>query len=466
MKESVYNIYISGKEDDNIHLIYNAFKNTLISDNDNNVKRFISGCKGEIKLSSEYITKDEFEELISAGILVSDEIDEKQLVIDKNKKRLEILNNKYDHLSLVITPTLRCNFKCYYCFESTNIRKDEGTISLEVQNDIIDYITKSITEYHIKAIEITWYGGEPLIQQNIIFSMQQKINEICKLHNVKRGLLIVTNGLLCTPETCDQLCKLGIKKVQITIDGPEHIHNKRRLYPKDPTNNYNTILNNILHSNESMKFRIRINLDKTNNEFIYDLINDLIERKIWPYKKNVSVYTARVESASKTDLSKGEYAVLEDEVRRYLMNKYNEIKQTDKAKLNFLYPKAGGEVVCGYGVSRNSWIVSYNGDVFRCAESVGEKEHIVGTTKDLLKDFGQSIFEKIKIDINSFEKWGCFDCKYFPICGTTCPWDYLKSNEGRRCTEWKSLLEYRILKQYKSFLNEPEVFESVPFKVE
>ena len=88
--------------------------------------------------------------------------------------------------------------------------------------------------------------------------------------------------------------------------------------------------------------------------------------------------------------------------------------------------------------------------------------------KDLLEDFGQSIFEKMKLDNQTFERWGCFECKYFPICASNCPWDNLidSSNNGRRCTKWKSLLEYRLLNQYKLFLKEPEIFNSVPFNAE
>ena len=119
---------------------------------------------------------------------------------------------------------------------------------------------------------------------------------------------------------------------------------------------------------------------------------------------------------------------------------------------------------CGLGVYPNSWVISANGDVFRCWESVGQKENCVGTVKDLLNDFGHSVFEKLKVDNQTFERWGCFDCKYFPICASKCPWDYLKSNKNeRRCTIWKSVLEYRLLNQYKQFLTNPEILTKVPF---
>jgi len=467
MKESIYNFHINDRGN-NIYIIYNALKNTLIQDDECRIQKFIMQCNGDILFNSDYISEDDFNDLISSGIIVSDETDEKQIAIEVNKKRLEKLYKQNDSLSLVITPTLQCNFKCYYCFESTNTRKNEDAISMEVQNDIINFISKSITTNNIKELNITWYGGEPLMQQQIIFALQEQINTICKLHDVKSHAFIFTNGVLLTPEVSELLYEHGIRKAQVTLDGQENIHNKRRFYPVDPTNNYKIILDNILNSNENIRFLIRINIDKSNKDLVFHLIDDLINRKIWPYKKNVTIYMGHVISTDKkVELSYQEFAEFEDSIRYYLMNKYNEITKTKEAKLKFHYPTYGGDLKCGYGIFRDAWVVSYNGELFRCLQSVGIKDHVVGTVKDLLKDFGQSIFEKIKIDNYTFERWGCFECKYFPICASRCPWDYLNSsNNERRCTKWKYLLEYRLIHQYKQFLTNPEIFRNVPFKVE
>jgi uncharacterized protein len=467
MKASNYNFFINDK-DEGIYIIYNALENTLVRDDDCKVQRFISHCNGEIQFNSDYISEEDFNDLVSSGIIVSNDIDEKKIAIEINRKKLEKLHKRNDVLSLVITPTLLCNFKCYYCFESVKTRKDEEILSMNVQNDIINFISKSITKNSIKEVYIKWYGGEPLIQQRIIFSMQEKINTICQLYDIKLRSDIVTNGILLTPEISELLYAHGIRSVQVTIDGPETIHNKRRIYPADPTNNYKIILDNLLKANGNIRFNIRINIDKTNKDLIFSLIDDLIKRKIWPYKKNVSIYLAQVISNDrKVGLSNEEFADFDDRVRYYLMNKYNEITQTNNAKLRFHYPTYGGDVRCGYGMFRDTWVISYNGDLFRCWESVGKKEHIVGTVKDLLEDFGQSIFEKLKVDNQTFERWGCFECKYFPICASNCPWDYLSSsNNERRCTKWKSVLEYRLISQYKQFLANPEIFTNVPFNVE
>lgn len=467
MKASIYNFFISDSNE-YIYIIYNALRNTLVRDDNCKIKKFIDQCNEDIQFNSDYITEVEFNSLITSGILVPNDINEKQIAIDVNKKRLEKQHKKNDLLSLVITPTLQCNFNCYYCFENTKIRKDEEALGMDVQNDIIHFISLSITKNHIKEVNIIWYGGEPLIQKQIIFSMQERINAICKSYNVKLSSCIITNGVLLTPEISESLYEHGIENAQVTIDGPETTHNKRRIYPTDPTSNYKIILNNLLKSNECLRFNIRINIDKINKDLIFSLIEDLIKRKIWPYKKNVSLYLAKVRSSDRrVNLSNKEFAIFEDRVRSYLMNQYNEITQTNKAKLKFHYPTNGSDVRCGYGIYRDTWVIGYNGDLFRCWESIGENKHIVGTIKDLLVDFGQSIFEKIKVGNQTFEQWGCFDCKYFPICERNCPWDFLNNeNNERRCTTWKSVLEYRLINQYKQFLANPEIFTTVPFNVE
>ena len=53
-----------------------------------------------------------------------------------------------------------------------------------------------------------------------------------------------------------------------------------------------------------------------------------------------------------------------------------------------------------------------------------------------------SIMYKLDGDM---KKWGCFDCKYFPICATTCPWNFIDNKEERRCTKWKDINAQQLI---------------------
>lgn len=58
---------------------------------------------------------------------------------------------------------MACNFKCFYCFETDQV-KAEGAMKPEIVESLLNYMRKSIKN-GIKAIDITWYGGEPLLEK-------------------------------------------------------------------------------------------------------------------------------------------------------------------------------------------------------------------------------------------------------------------------------------------------------------
>ena len=463
MKISQYNFLLKDPEN-NIFLVYNSLKNSLLQvENEEKAEALVSG-KFEISL----LDQQEITILENNGMIVSDFFDElgiaKQYMNDKWNK---IRTNSDSSLSLTITPTLGCNFRCFYCYEASDFRKAQGEISEDVQGNILEYIKRSI-ESGIKNLKITWYGGEPLLKKDIIYSLQSKINILCDAHNIEYNHSIVTNGLLFDKDTSDKLYNLGITNAQITIDGPKDMHNRRRYLPQTPEVNYETLIKNILEANEDMLISIRINIDKQNKDKIKELIDDLIEKKVWPYKKNVNIYFAFVESGigcsnNTYGLDINETYIIEDQLRHYQVERYNEIFQTDKAKLEFKYPHKGGNITCAHGVANNVWVIDYEGKLYRCWEAVGQDSLSVGTIKDLLNDFGREITQKLNNNDKRREKWGCYQCKYLPICSVRCPWEFLENTDVRKCVDWKHALEYRLITQYKQYKENPDIFHKALF---
>lgn len=107
------------------------------------------------------------------------------------RKRFESFSSKT--LSLVIAPTLACNFACPYCYESN---LPISSMSQDVEDGIIHFI-KSYDKVCDK-IEVCWDGGEPLIGFDTIKSLFNKIETNTSLTVVNH--IIVTNGYLLTEE--------------------------------------------------------------------------------------------------------------------------------------------------------------------------------------------------------------------------------------------------------------------------
>jgi len=119
--------------------------------------------------------------------------------------------------------TARCNARCKMCFYEENMEKASG-IAKELTLDEYEKISKGIKLINILGIS----GGEPFLRDDL--------SEIIKILYKNCSPLVVdlpTNGFF-TDKIIRQVtdiaghCKDMTVDVQLSIDGPEHIHNEIR----------------------------------------------------------------------------------------------------------------------------------------------------------------------------------------------------------------------------------------------
>ena len=150
-------------------------------------------------------------------------------------KRLKSFGGKT--LSLVIAPTLACNFACPYCYEAN---LPLSLMDEKVENGIIDFINSFSSR--CDSLEICWEGGEPLLGIDKIKSLLERIETKSSLPLTYHS--IITNGYLLSEEMLNYFKTKNLNFVQITIDGKEATHNKSRIL-KNGGNSYERIINNI-----------------------------------------------------------------------------------------------------------------------------------------------------------------------------------------------------------------------------
>lgn len=101
--------------------------------------------------------------------IVQDDYDEMtELYTKRNFQKYSI-----ESLGLTIAPTLGCNFKCIYCYETSK----PGIMQPEVSDKIVEFVEKQSS--HLKSLNVTWYGGEPLLTKELLYSLSEKFIEIC-----------------------------------------------------------------------------------------------------------------------------------------------------------------------------------------------------------------------------------------------------------------------------------------------
>ena len=126
-------------------------------------------------------------------------------------------------LSATFHLTHNCNLNCSYCYTG---EKKDFSMTKEIVNKSIDFVLEEAIKTKAKKLNITFFGGEPLLEKQKIFHI---INE---LNRRKRNLIInyqmSTNGLLLTEKTMKLLFEKRVY-VSLSIDGTPEINDMNRI---------------------------------------------------------------------------------------------------------------------------------------------------------------------------------------------------------------------------------------------
>jgi radical SAM protein with 4Fe4S-binding SPASM domain len=119
--------------------------------------------------------------------------------------------------------TERCNLRCSHCYQEGN-RCWEMTLGeiTSVMDEVSEMITAWDEAYDVQfESSFTVTGGEPFLRSDfsaILAALNQKGFDT----------YILTNGTLISRERARELADLGVRGVQISLEGPEHIHDSIR----------------------------------------------------------------------------------------------------------------------------------------------------------------------------------------------------------------------------------------------
>lgn len=342
-------------------------------------------------------------------------------------------------LGLTVAPTLDCNFRCFYCYQQNY--KQPHYMSKEIANKVIDFVKQRINPSYTK-VGIAWYGGEPLLALSTIEHISRELKivlcngETEDKKNVKLEASIVTNGYLLNEKNSEVLSKeCNVKSVQVTLDGPKEIHDRRRLH-KDGDSSYDVIVRNLKNNAHFFeRISIRINVDKTNKAFIPDLLKELQDMP-----KNIQPYLAPVRTDNVQDTG---FAKICYDSKDFGLEV--ESKSEFIGLLKYPQPTYG---VCG-ATKENSFGIDPDGYLYKCWNEIGQKEKSIGSVMDGITNY-ERYFKWIAFDPTDYHE--CRECDILPICNAgNCPYRVLFPEEagtGKECMEEKWILE----KELSSFI--------------
>ena len=127
-------------------------------------------------------------------------------------------------LHLIVNATEKCNFRCVYCYEDFAL----GRMKPVVAGAIVKLVRRRVAA-GLQQLELAFFGGEPLAAWSIVRDLAENLSAICAAGGVSFISHVTTNGALLDSERLAFLVAHGVNEFQITLDGPEVIHDQRRV---------------------------------------------------------------------------------------------------------------------------------------------------------------------------------------------------------------------------------------------
>jgi len=370
----------------------------------------------------------------SSGCLIEDDVDELE--------RLEFYRNlsKYDvtNFGLTIAPTLDCNFRCKYCFET----HPKGKMSSETQAALVNFVESHLSR--AKNFSVTWYGGEPLLAKEIIWSLSEKFLTLCKNFSVDYNAFIITNASLLEDSDVELFKQYKINGAQITIDGVKEVHDSRRRSVTGEST-FDKLIDRVnFLLNENLSVIVRINIDKENIDRVDELLDVLSERITHREELKidfgqVSPFTDICKSIESDCYNNAQFAdIMLPLYEKVLAHGFTVNKMA-------AYPAPRVNFCCADYV--NSFVVDNHGELYRCWNHVGNLKYSSGNVNDgdnltLVKNYLSWI------QWNPIKHPKCRECNCLPICMGGCP-DAMRTSNDKQpvCGAVKYNLD-KVLEHY------------------
>lgn len=395
------------------------------------------------------ISQDLLLKMFESEMLVNDSEDELLTVINEFK----IGQSSNDTLSMVITPTANCQLGCNYCGQVHS----KVNMSEVLTDKILAHIKNKLDNKTYSALDITWYGSEPLMGYSSLKSLSDKLIELCKERQLTYSSSMITNGLSLKKKVFEDLVtKYHCTNFQITLDGIKETHDNSRM-TKSGVGTFDKILDNVVNATKHPYYNehkclitIRVNVQKNNYNEVDDLIELLCSLGI-QNKVIVDLVPIHDWGNNNADESIG---IDKDLFASKEIDWLIKLKKLGFRLSGYLPSRRYGTCMT---TTFDSELIDANGDVSYCWEvpyTEGlekDRELVVGNVSDNKVYTGDHTqaplrhwYDDILNGLNNSEN--CKSCKLLPACGGHCPISWYKGK--RACPTFKFNLEDKLILKY------------------
>lgn len=359
--------------------------------------------------------------------------------IEDEKKKINTLFQVYQDWSslvprnFVLSTTYSCNLDCKYCFQGQK-RQRYSNAPIYMSDKILDAAFSFMKKINAEVVtggksEITIYGGEPLQKDERHRKIIYKALKLSREMDFR--ILVITNGT-CLKDYMDLLIEYKVDELQVTLDGPQEVHDRRRPYVLDRLGSFWNIVEGIeLALGNGLVVSLRFVGDRDNIHSAPDLVKFMKERG-WYDKPNFKSHIGRMCCGVTPEYD--HQRLNSKEFTEKLIDIYETDRDVgDKVPSRFV----GLDRLFTTGMvypplfdacpgTKLEYALDAVGHIYPCSLGVGMPEFLVG-----------EYYPEIKFYPDKLEKWRkrnvlndpkCFKCKVAFLCGGGCPRDALETH--------------------------------------
>lgn len=383
----------------------------------------------------------ECEELCEMGFLFTG--DKNQQLFDLEDIRKSIVESDHGITAITIAPTMECNARCYYCFEKGAL---QGKMSKETANKTARFLIERCTG---KKLYIAWFGGEPLMADDIITSISNQLYD----DGIEIESTVTTNGILIDKEMIEKFRFWNVTRVQITIDGLEEDYNRIKRYTIDCKNPFDQIMQNIsLLIENNIVVHLRVNYFSKSYNTVKQTM-DYLHDKFGSYEKlylyGVPLDLPEKKGYSEFDEDEGDIFlhVLDDSLKR---GYENDELNFSALRVSEDYNKALGELMLApfpascYMVNKDRFVIDDKGYIYKCQKHLGKRQFSCGNVYEgIIKNdiFNYYVTAQLHDD-------NCKNCNMLPICQSGCKANRILYGNKFACPPSKSIIKKLVRKYY------------------
>lgn len=310
-----------------------------------------------------------------------------------------------------------CNLACKYCFAGEGeYCGDRSLMSFEVGKQAFDFlIANSGTR---KNLEVDFFGGEPLMNFEVVKQLVAYAREQEKIHNKNFRFTLTTNGVLLDEEVMDFANK-EMYNVVLSLDGRKETNDRMRV-SRNGKGSYDLIVpkfKEMVKRRGDKEYYIRGTYTHYNTDFTKDILHmaDLGFTKL-----------AMEPVVASPDAP---YALKEEDLP-ILFDQYEKlatemIRREKNGKgftfFHYMIDLEGGPCIAkriaGCGVGTEYVAVTPWGDLYPCHQFVGDENYLLGNVFDGITN--EEVRSRFKM-CNIYTRPQCNDCFARLYCSGGC----------------------------------------------